>query len=467
MRPCSSRALRRLGRLVAVLVASVLSVAAGVTAQPASAPVGSVSLDSDGNLVLNGKPFLLIQGTNMDYQGWGMGGYTTAQADAKLAQMVRWGFNTLFGNWNTIDPNNRTTPYQDALAWQRHGLYWHGAATLDDVYTPDGNMARYWTPAGQAVVTKIVNRHRTQPNLLLWWIANEWQGFPGAATTSYLAGAATVRAVDPVHLWGDTIVNNRAGWEAVLNPAGMPVGWYEATMSYEGVGETLGHLYDAMVAMNKGWLAGQRYVLGVSTTPIQEIDTAATRGLPRAPSQAEIHRFFMYQVANNARAFDVLWAVNQGLGRGDARLALLPAPNARPSYLDVWNSVGLEIERINSMAAVILAPGRWQVLATTPAFQLGQGPTGNSMAGVFAAKKTVAGVTYVIATNMNEYEKPNPTNPNAPGTWSDLPTPAATINVGVPVRSVTRLFETGAVSFSGNRISDSFPAMSAHVYAVR
>ncbi len=89
------------------------------------------------------------------------------------------------------------------------------------------------------------------------------------------------------------------------------------------------------------------------------------------------------------------------------------------------------------------------------------------MNGVFAAKKTVGGITYVIACNMSTTEAVNPVNPHYPGTWTEHPIPKATIDVGFTIKSANKIFEAGAISFSGSSITDSYPPMGVHIYAVR
>src|SRR5437588_87826 len=127
--------------------------AGGAGASPSADPpaIQSVSVDSNGNLVVNGKPFLLIAGEKLEYAWFGAAGYTPAQADAYMTQMQSWGFNTLGeGNWIQISPG----VYQDQAAWQRHGFYWIGSATIDD----QGHNAQgtFGLPVGDALITTIV-----------------------------------------------------------------------------------------------------------------------------------------------------------------------------------------------------------------------------------------------------------------------------------------------------------------------
>ncbi len=434
------------------------SVSAHAVSNPTPmAAVSSVSVDANGNLVVNGQPFLVIQATNMDYMGWAGAGYTEAQADAKLKQMTQNGYNTLYGNWGTMggfwSSTANDTLYQDVAAWQRHGLYWHGSGTLDDL--GDGNAVRYWLPDDDADFVKIVNRFKDRPNLLLWWISGEYGDNPtGAEGTEqiYCQGAPKMRAMDPRRLLGEHVDDmSTAAWIDVAKC--LPVIWVEETMGYQS-GETLGHMYDALSALNEAWDKGARFVLGYSTTPISEIDAPADVAAARLPSAPELHRYFMYQVARNARAFDVLWGANQrgdGVPRGD---------NLPQSFLNVWNWTGGEINKIKALGSVIVAPGRWQPVPTNPRFVVGVGITNNSMDGVFAAKKTFGGLTYVIACNMS-------TTQDISDNWKENAIPKATIDVGFPIGSADRLFEAGAVSFSGSAITDAFIPTGTHIYAVR
>ncbi len=439
----------------------------GTTSGGGTTSVGSVAVDSNGNFVVNGVPFLLIQGSSLDYRGWQSGGYTQAQADTKMTQMVQNGFNTLFSDWYTMDtlwPGGSPTQYADVLAWQKHGLYHHGSATLDDL--SQGIGADY-TILNNPDVVRIMTRFKSRPNLLLWWITPEFDILQ-RTNAGYCTGAATVKGQDPSRTWGDTVVNDLTvpQWDQLL-PC-MPVEWVEATMTPFGSGEAVTHLFDGLTQLNQAWTDGKRFVLGFSTTPIPELDPGAV-GDPRScldfynamrvPNATEIHRYFMYQVANNVRAFDVLWGPNQRCGDVPSGDALAPV------YLTAWNNVLTEMSRIKSLASVILAPGRWQPLATTPAFVpyfVDPTTTGNDFHGVFAAKKTVGGVTYVVACNMDFHQDVTNTD-----IWTEHPISSATINVGQPIATVTRLFESGTVTFSGSSISDSFGPMGVHVYAVR
>src|SRR5437016_11897801 len=43
--------------------------------------VTSTSIESNNNLLVNGKPFLVIQGEGLDYNSWHQSGYTETTAD--------------------------------------------------------------------------------------------------------------------------------------------------------------------------------------------------------------------------------------------------------------------------------------------------------------------------------------------------------------------------------------------------
>jgi len=431
--------------------------------------IQSVSVDTNGNLVVNGSPFLLIQGTNLDYRGWFTSGYTQSQADAKIAQMRQNGMNTIFADWYTMDTlwaGGNPTQYADLLVWQRHGLYIHGSATLDDTRQNNsgGVIADYGVPNNSDIL-QIMNRFKSRPNLLLWWINNEYN-YDASLPAKYCTGANTVKGVDPMRTWGDVGVNSMtaAQWEQVLG-ACMPVTWVEATIAPFSTGEAVIHLYDGLAVLNQAWNDGTRFVLGFSTTPIPELDPAAVGdgrdcgtfySAMRVPTQAEIHRYFMYQVANNVRAFDILWGPNQRCSN------VPPGDSLAPAYLSAWNNTMTETNRVRSLAPIILAPGRWQPLVTTPAFvPYAPSPTGNDFRGIYAAKKTVGGTTYIIACNLDFVAGATTTSP-----WVENAVKKATINVGFPIKSATRIFETGAASFSGGVITDAFAPMGVHVYVV-
>ena len=422
-------------------------------------PVSSVSVDSNGNLTVNGRPFLLIQATNMDYVSWLQAGYTEVQADAKMSQLRSWGFNTLFGNWGDFGPG-----YQDVVAWKRHGLYWHGSATLSEF--GDGNIENYGLLNNPAIVD-IITRFKARPNLLLWWICDEYDEGIYAPTGQPLGvavatGRKTIANTDPTRAVGETIVIPVNAWvndpQALLPSFQVPLG--EEVIAGFMTSEAFLHAYDYLNSMQP-YLGSQNgapnFALGFSTTPVPELDNGNINNV-RVVSKDEIHRYFMLQVAMNVRAFDVLWGPNQRDPQdntGDAALS--------QNTLNAWQWTGQEIARIKSLESVILAPGLWKPLTTTPAFEAyAASDTNNDFKGVYAAKKTVAGVTYVIAINADFHEDAFDARK-----WTENPLPGATIDLGFAIKSATRLFETGAVSFSGRAITDSFVPMGVHVYAVR
>ena len=452
---------------------TALSGSTGTTTSGSAGGSPTVSVNGDGNLVVNGVPFLLIQGTNTDYGWWYAASYTQAQADTKMDQMVKSGFNTNYTTWATMDqywPGGDPTQYQDLLMWKLHGLYQNGSARTDDQM--QGNYADYGILNNPDIV-RIMNRFKSRPNLLLWWIDGEYNP-DSTPAAQYCTGANTVKGQDPTRSWGDVVLNgiSTAKWETFLGC--MPVAWVEAAIAFEradgtvhGTGTTFSQLYDGLGVVNKAWNDGYRFVLGFSTTPIAELDPAANGSTldcstyynaMRPPTQAEIHRYFMYQVANNVRAFDILWAPNQrcsAVPRGD-NLAL--------AYLTTWNNAMTEMSRVRSLESVILAPGRWQPVVTTPVFvPYAPSSTGNDFKGVYAAKKTVGGKTYIIACNLDFHE--DPVNVDQ---WTENAISNAKIDVGRGIHSVTRLFESAAPpSFSGSVITDSFVPMSVHVYLVQ
>jgi len=122
----------------------------------------------------------------------------------------------------------------------------------------------------------------------------------------------------------------------------------------------------------------------------------------------------------------------------------------------VWNWTGQAIAQVKSLEPVILAPASWQRVTTTPAFTI-LPPQHNiiDFRGIYATKKTVGGTTYVIAVNVNQVN------------FVETGLNSATINVGFPINSVTKMFETDPVTFTGSVITDSFVPMGVHVYAVQ
>src|SRR5205807_5625794 len=399
--------------------------AGGGGASPSAGPpaIQSVSVDSNGNLVVNGKPFLLIAGEKLEYAWFGAAGYTPAQADAYMTQMQSWGFNTLGeGNWIQISPG----VYQDQAAWQRHGFYWIGSATIDD----QGHNAQgtFGLPVGDALITTIVNEFRTRPNLLRWWVTGEYSS-PPPDLTRYATAVATVKAADPSRIVGEVMVDS-AGWTNGLGATRIQQAFTEQVIggqSSPSAAIQIQALYRAMSAMQNAKAGGAQFVIGASTTPLPELDSARPWGV--LPSRIQIQRFFLLQVAMDSRAFEVLWGPNQRAGfpnNGDAGLP--------PGSLDVWNWTGQAIAQVKSLEPVILAPGLWQRVTTTPAFTI-LPPQNNIIdyRGIYGVKKIAGGITYVIAVNLNQVSN------------VETGLGGATIDVGFPINSATKMFESGPV----------------------
>ena len=413
-------------------------------------PIQSVSMDSDGNLVVNGRPFLLIAGQKVDYAWWDAAGYARGQADLKLGQLRAAGVNTIdLGNWFGA-------PYQDQALWKQFGFYWIGSAVLDGQgHNAQGNWGDGRT------ITAIVSQFKSRPNLLRWYVATELN--PEVADqkgwrASYAAAVAAIRAADPAHpVVGDLTVFAGATTEW-LTPSLNQAPLIEEALGYPSTGITIQHLLDALLAMNAAWQRGQRFVAGMSATPIVELD----RPLPPAftgPSRAELRRFFLWPVALNVKAFEVLWGANQrGYSGGRSGDSGLP-----PAALRVWKDTLDTLSDVKSLESIILAPGRFVPLTTAPAFRIG-GVDNNvrPLYGIYAAKKVVGRDVYVIAVNANE------AGPAAgvPRGYDDTRVDGARMDVGVPIGSAVRIPDTGTVSFTGSTITDSFDPMATHVYKI-
>lgn len=419
-------------------------------ASGAAQPIRSVGVDADGNFVVNGRPFLLIAGQKVDYAWWDAAGYTRGQADLKLGQLRAAGVNTIdLGNWFGA-------PYQDQALWNQFGFYWIGSAVLDG---QGHNAQGDWTAARQ--ITAIVNEFKARPNLLRWYVATELN--PEVADqkgwrSSYAAAVTTIRAADPAHpVVGDLTVFAGAATEW-LTPSLNQAPLIEEALGYPSTGITIQHLLDALLAMNTAWQRGQRFVAGISATPIPELD----RPLPpdfSGPSRSELRRFFLWPVALNVKAFEVLWGANQrGYRGGRSGDSTLP-----PAALRVWKDTLDTLSEVKSLESVILAPGRFVPLATAPAFRIG-GVDNNvrPLYGIYAAKKVVGRDVYVVAVNANE------AGPAAgvPRGYDDTRVDGARIDVGVPIAAAVRIPDTGAVSSAGSTITDSFDPMATHVYKI-
>lgn len=413
--------------------------------------IQSVRMDSDGNFIVNGRPFLLIAGQKVDYAWWDAAGYTRGQADLKLGQLRAAGVNTIdLGNWFGA-------PYQDQALWNQFGFYWIGSAVLDGQgHNAQGNWADGRT------ITAIVNEFKSRPNLLRWYVATELNpevaDQKGGWRSGYAAAVEAIRAADPAHpVVGDLTVFAGATTEW-LTPSLNQAPLIEEVLGYPSTGITIQHLLDALLAMNTAWQRGQRFVAGMSATPIPELD----RPLPpnfSGPSRAELRRFFLWPVALNVKAFEVLWGANQrgyrGGRNGDSTLP--------PAALRVWKDTLDTLSEVKSLESVILAPGRFVPLTTAPVFRIG-GVDNNvrPLYGIYAAKKIVGHDVYVIAVNANE------AGPAAgvPRGYDDTRVDGARIDVGLPIGTVVRMPDTATVSSSGSTITDSFDPMATHLYKI-
>ena len=417
--------------------------------------VASVGMDSDGNLLLNGAPFVPISGQKTDLFWWGAAGYTDAQAAAKLSAMQAAGVNTINdGNWGLSNGI-----YQDTRLWTDHGMYWQGSATLDDQgHNAQGN----WLDS--ATITTIVNRFKGNPNLLRWYIAAELN--PQFASTSptdlagYRSAVAAIRAADPSRsVVGDLTVFD-SGFNSFLTADANAAPLVEEVIgNYQSTGICIQHIMDAIFAMRDAWNAGQRFVAGISLTPVPELDQPLTSAYT-GPTLAEIVRGFFWPVALNVKAFEVLWGANQrnyaGGNNGDGALT--------PNALQVWSDTMTALSMVSQFAPVISAPGRFgPPLTTSNTFNIA-GSVNNvrGIYGVYAAAKQVGSTTYVVAVNVQESDP----SLGVPRGYDDQPLSNVTIDVGVPINTITRMFEGGSPSFSGSVLTDNFPAMGVHVYVV-
>ena len=412
-------------------------------------------MDADGNLLVNGQPFLLIAGQKTDYWWWGTAGYTPDQTTAKLSTMAASGINAIDdGNWGLLSGST----YQDTALWQNFGFYWLGSAVLDDQgHNAQGN----WADTG--TITAIVNEYKARPNLLRWYIATELN--PQVAITyptnqtAYAAAVAAIKLADPAHsIEGDVTIYD-TGFSTWLVPTMDAAPIVEEAMGYDSSGLSIQHIMDAVFTMRDTWNAGQRFVAGISITPIPELD----QPLPStytALSVAEMQRAYFFPIALNVKTFEVLWGPNQrGYAGGNTGDAGLP-----PAAVQTWSNTLTALSLVRQMQPIILAPGRFAPVPTTPPFTIPPSFCNNvrAISGIYAASKQVGTTLYVVAVNMNEAG----CQLGYPAGYNDTAVTGATINVGASIVSVTRMFESGSPSFSGSVITDDFAPMAVHVYKI-
>lgn len=441
-------------------------------AEPAAAgtppPVTSTGIDSNNNFTLNGKPFLLIQGETLDYASWGQAGYTTQQADAKLAQAAAAGLNVVVGNWFGID-----TPL-----WTNHGIYWHGYC-LRDLGVGNDCRGAWHTPAALAssCAPQIVSKYASKPNLLAWMLDGELEldssvtSDPQGVVNTYMQAESYIRSIDPAKRVNFTTLVAAGPWTLACNPNANQVSMLEMVLSYQYPWIGLQKLWDVLNYFNQQVLshpAGLGWVPSVSTTVVKELLSYTHSGPIRSFNEA--NRFFWLQVAMNCRAFSVLWGANTR----DPSLAPNSGDAGLPAgYLDSWNWTWQIVGNIKSLESVILGPGNWARVPTTPQFSP-WAPGGGIhrpnldylFKGIYAAKKVGPdGHTYVVAINMQENDT----------VGTELPLRQASLHLDRPIRSATRLFDRtltarkGPSAFvpmtvSGNQIIADFEPMEVHVY---
>ena len=438
---------------------SSASSTATVTVQ---APSSAIGVDQDGNLLVSGQPFLYVGGQKLDYFWWSAAGYSTAQADAKLGAMQAAGFNGIGeGNWGQYNG-----AYQDLLLWQKFGFYWLGSATLDD----QGHSANGWTDA--ATISTIVKEFSLRPNLLRWYVAAELN--PQVATTapydlaSYQAAVSAIRAADSTHpVVGDLTVFD-TNFDSFLTASADQFPLAEMTVTIPdggGTGIDAQHIMDVIFAMQADWNRGQRFVAGLSITPIGEEDNLEPSTFVGA-SQASLTRALVWAVAANVKAFELLWGPNQRNYCVANPTRCVGDADQPAGVLQVWSNALAAFSQVRALQPVILAPGRFAQVITTPAFQIASSGCNNirPIFGVYASKKQVGSTAYVIAVNVNEVGCAGA----YPQGYNDTAVSGATIDVGFPITSVTRMLDASpAPSFSGSVITDDFAPMGVHVYVVR
>lgn len=433
-------------------------------------PVVSTGIDSNNNFVLNGKPFLMIQGETLDYTSWHGAGYTVADVDAKLSVATAAGLNVIVGNWFG----------EDGALWQKHGIYWHGYCFRDLGAGVDCRGA-WHSPAtlASSCASQVISKYASKPNLIAWMLDGEMEldasvtSDPQGVVNNYVQATKYVQSIDPIKRLCFTTMVAAGPWSLACRPDAQQLSMVETIVVWGPPWTGLMKMWQVLDYLNQQVLShpgGLGWVPCVSTTVVKELLTY-TRSGPWS-SFNEGNRLFWLQVAMNCRAFDVLWGANTrdpsvAPNNGDAGLP--------PGFLNVWNWTWQIVKNIKSLEPVILAPGNWVRVPTTPQFSPwapGGGVHRPNMdylfKGVYAAKKTGPdGSTYVISINMNENDT----------TGSELPVMRAKMNLGRPIRNATRLFGNAwtarrgpssnvPVSTSGNEIIADFEPMQVHVYKV-
>ncbi|GBD29320.1 hypothetical protein HRbin32_00408 [bacterium HR32] len=354
---------------------------------------------------MNGQP--VVAAMLSKFYAWDFHQKVGLSADQMWRQVQSAGYLGVQGNWFS-NPDG-SSPREQFL-WDQYRLFFYGPATQDIGRSKDAWSAGLNTSQGRALIADIVNFHKRKPYLLFWLVVNEYN--PDAMpVTQYRPVHDYIRSLDPSRLTGDIYV--LAGSEATRSSLYQIGGMIlpEISIDQSSIPEhPFGRLLGELLLQERLWQQGYRFVRGVSTTPIGEFIPMGVHpcGDHRASPYpyVELERWYLTQVALNARAFEVLWGPSQTEG------GCSPSQTPWGSWsrvMEVWNwQLTLVRHLTSTLRPVILSPTSFaRIQNAAPAFEEPSQSNGFVYRGVYAAQKQVSGTTYVVVVNTQSQDLQN------------------------------------------------------------
>jgi len=385
-------------------------------------PVQQTQVGEFGELRVNGQP-VVIASLNK-FAGWVGLGWLQSQDDyeQRLREAKDAGFNTL---WVREPPPN---------FWSTWSMW-----VTANAYDLQGNR-EVFNPDRIAQIAR-------DPALLLWFLHSEFHG-KQSNYSQWIKDRNRIKIIDPNHIAGDLVMFQAGYPSESVNPyVVMDYPMPEFTISEFTPYTHILHIINESKYADRIRNLGARFVKAASVTIVSEFATYINGGRPRVPSREEIFRAFLLLVALNYRAFDVLWGANQVIYSNDRERQQLfqNLEQMRPVIDRAWVDT-LEVFRLltGPLWEVITNPEPFrQIIDATPTFRL----KFDRYTGVYAARKLVGDITFIIAVNLEE--KP------------------ILVSIPVPGTTATDLITKHNLFLKDGRISVILPACAARVYAVR
>lgn len=367
---------------------------------------------------MNGQP--VVAAMLSKFYAWDFHTKVGMTADQMWRQVQAAGYVAAQGNWFS-DPDGSNP--RERFLWDQYRLYFYGSATQDIGRSKDAWAAGLNTSQGRALIADIVNFHKSKPYLLFWLVVNEYN--PDAMPVSqYRPVHDYVRSLDPGRLTGDIYVlaGSTATREALYQIRGVLLPEISVDQS-ASPDQPFGRLLDELLLQERAWQQGYRFVRGVSTTPIGEFIPMGVHrcGDHRASPYpyVELERWYLAQVALNARAFEVLWGPSQTEG------GCSPSQTPWGSWsrvMEVWSWQNTLVRHLTTtFRSLLLSPASFtQVAGASPAFRTPSYETGWVYRGVYAAQKTVGGTVYLAVINTESRDLQDVSVPTSGSAAVDL-----------------------------------------------